>query len=48
LYVEIYFSILLAPSRIMGLYALILATIVEIVPFVACELRKIGDPRELG
>ncbi len=48
LYVGIYFSILLALSRIMGLYALILATTVVIVPFVAYELRKIGDPRELG
>ncbi|MGZ4906768.1 MAG: DUF6328 family protein, partial [Halobacteriota archaeon] len=48
LYVGIYFSILLALSRIIGLYALIFATIVVIVPFVAYELRKIGDPRELG
>ncbi|MGZ4919009.1 MAG: DUF6328 family protein [Halobacteriota archaeon] len=48
LYVGIYFSILLALSRIMGLYALIFATIVVIVPFVAYELRKIGDPKELG
>ncbi len=48
LYVGIYFSILLALSRLIGLYALIFATIVVIVPFVAYELRKIGDPKELG
>lgn len=48
LYVGIYFSILLALSRIIGLYALIFATIIVIVPFIAYELRKIGDPRELG
>ncbi len=48
LYVGIYFSILLALSSIIGFYALILATAVVIVPFVAYELRKIGDPKELG
>ena len=48
LYAGIYFSILLALFRIMGLYALIFATVIVIIPFVAYELRKIGDPRELG
>ncbi|MGZ4891300.1 MAG: DUF6328 family protein [Halobacteriota archaeon] len=48
LYAGIYFSVLLALSRLMGIYALVLATIIVIVPFVAYELRKIGDPRELG
>ncbi len=48
LYVGVYFSILLALYSIIGLYALILATAVVIVPFIAYELRKVGDPKELG
>ncbi len=48
LYIGVYFSILLALFSIIGFYALILATAVVIVPFVAYELRKIGDPKELG
>ncbi len=48
LYVGVYFSIILALYSIMGFYALILATAVVIVPFIAYELRKIGDPKELG
>ncbi len=48
LYAGVYFSILLALFSIMGLYALIFATAIVIVPFAAYELRKIGDPKELG
>ncbi len=48
LYVGVYFSILLALSRMLGIYTLIVATAVVVIPFVAYELRKIGDPRELG
>ncbi len=48
LYVGIYFSILLALSRLLGIYTLIVATAIVVIPFVAYELRKIGDPRELG
>ncbi len=48
LYIGVYFSILLALSRMMGIYTLIVATAVVVVPFIAYELRKIGDPRELG
>jgi ABC-type sulfate transport system permease subunit len=39
---------LLALFRIIGLYGLILATVIVVIPFVAYELRKIGDPKELG
>jgi hypothetical protein len=48
LYLGVYFSMLLALFQITGLYGLILATVIVVTPFVAYELRKIGDPKELG
>ena len=48
LYAGVYFSVFLALYSLIGAYALILATGILIVPFIAYELRKIGDPKELG
>jgi hypothetical protein len=48
LYAGVYFSVFLALYSLIGAYAVILATGILIVPFVAYELRKIGDPKELG
>jgi hypothetical protein len=48
LYLGVYFSMLLALFQITGLYGFILATVIVVTPFVAYELRKIGDPKELG
>ena len=48
LYGGIYFTVLLALYNVIGAYAIILATGILIIPFIAYELRKIGDPRELG
>ena len=48
LYAGVYFTVLLALYNIIGEDAVILATGILIVPFIAYELRKIGDPRELG
>jgi hypothetical protein len=48
LYLGVYFSMLLALFGIIGLYGLILATVIVVIPFVAYELRKIGDPKGLG
>jgi len=47
LYAAVYFSLLLALSQISYFYGLLVATVILIVPFVAYELRKIGDPEEL-
>ena len=48
LYAGVYFSVFLALYSLIGAYAVILATGILIVPFIAYELRKIGDPKELG
>ena len=48
LYAGVYFSVFLALYSLIGAYAVILATGILIVPFTAYELRKIGDPKELG
>jgi len=48
LYAGVYFSVFLALYSLIGAYAVILATGILIVPVIAYELRKIGDPRELG
>ncbi|MGA3360288.1 MAG: DUF6328 family protein [Halobacteriota archaeon] len=48
LYAGVYFSLFLALYSLIGAYAVILATGILIVPFIAYELRKIGDPKELG
>ena len=48
LYAGVYFSVFLALYALIGAYAVILATGILIVPFIAYELRKIGDPKELG
>lgn len=47
LYAGIYFTVLLALYNVIGAYAVLLATGILIIPFIAYELRKIGDPREL-
>jgi hypothetical protein len=48
LYAGVYFSVFLALYSLIGAYAVILATGIVIVPFIAYELRKVGDPKELG
>ncbi|MFZ0925003.1 MAG: DUF6328 family protein [Halobacteriota archaeon] len=48
LYAGVYFSVFLALYSLIGAYAVILATGILIVPFIAYELRKVGDPKELG
>ena len=48
LYVGVYFSVFLSLYSLIGAYSVILATAILIVPFIAYELRKIGDPKELG
>ena len=48
LYAGVYFSVFLALYSLIGAYAVILATGILVVPFIAYELRKIGDPKELG
>lgn len=48
LYAGVYFSVFLALYSLIGAYAVILATGILLVPFIAYELRKIGDPKELG
>ena len=48
LYAGVYFSVFLALYNVIGALAAIIATAMVIIPFVAYELRKIGDPKELG
>ena len=48
LYAGVYFSLFLALYSLIGAYAAILSTGILIIPFIAYELRKIGDPKELG
>ena len=48
LYAGVYFSVFLALYSLIGAYAVILATGILVVPFIAYELRKVGDPKELG
>jgi hypothetical protein len=48
LYAGVYFTVLLALYNVIGVYSFILATGILIIPFIAYELRKIGDPKELG
>jgi hypothetical protein len=47
LYAGIFFSVFLALYNVVGVYAVILAMGILIVPFIVYELRKIGDPKEL-
>jgi hypothetical protein len=44
----VYFSVFLALYNVIVALAAIIATAMVIIPFVAYELRKIGDPKELG
>jgi hypothetical protein len=48
LYAGVYFSVFLALYNVIGALAAVIATGMVIIPFVAYELRKIGDPKELG
>jgi Family of unknown function (DUF6328) len=47
LYAGVYFSVFLALYNVIGALAAVIATGMVIIPFVAYELRKIGDPKEL-
>ncbi len=48
LYAGVYFSVFLALYNVIGASAAaVIATAMVIIPFVAYELRKIGDPKEL-
>jgi len=47
LYAGVYLTVLLALYNVIGAYAVILATGILITPFIAYELRKISDPKEL-
>jgi hypothetical protein len=44
LYAGVYFTVLLALYNVIGVHAFILATVILIIPFIAYELRKLGDP----
>ncbi|MGA7076056.1 MAG: DUF6328 family protein [Halobacteriota archaeon] len=47
LYAGVYFSVFLALYNVIGALGVVIATGMVIIPFVAYELRKIGDPKEL-
>jgi hypothetical protein len=47
LYAGVYFSVFLALYNVIGALAAVIATLMVLIPFVAYELRKIGDPKEL-